>query len=641
MKTRFFAVISIMIMAFSSLFCFSGCNKTSSSDMDPWDKLGGGGTAIDLEGLSSQEAQDYKIVTTLNSTADENVVVSNENKINLSNLTTLDVAPASGAYSYDSVSNVLTIKTSGVYELYGTLNGSIVVNGKKDIDGNKVNAGEVTLIMNGATINSTKSSAGILFLKEEDVRKIITVKTGTINTINTSDEYSNILEEDEEAGIQAKTCDLIINGGGTLNINANSSGDKYSGIKAKYLAIDSLNLCVNANKHGINSEFQIWIKNADISVTALGDGIKTNLEPELESDAVMYSSDKKYGYIYVENSNIEITAGSASDYQSGNHGISANNCLYIDNSDENVINITTNGGAPSTVTERLSDLVAGKALRASGVEYNGSNISATYSDNYAVVIVGGEFIINSCSDAITSKGNVIIDDGNFTISTGDDGLHAEYLTKINNGTISISKSYEGIEGATVEIYGGDISVVALDDGINAANKDLKNYSFYILIAGGNISIDAGGDGIDSNGTIKFVGGYVVVNGPASGANAALDADTGILTNGGDVVALGTDGMVETPSINSTQCFINLRTNSKINAGNRITVKNSAGDVLFDYIAIKSFQSVIISLSDFELQKTYTVVVGNTTYSATLSSIGTSIGRSSQQNIGMGGNFGRR
>ena len=219
--------------------------------------------------------------------------------------------------------------------------------------------------------------------------------------------------------------------------------------------------------------------------------------------------------------------------------------------------------------------------------------------------------------------------------TGDDGIHAEYLTKISSGTITVNKSYESIEGATVEILGGVLNLTSTDDGINAANSDLGKYSFYILISGGYITVNAGGDGVDSNGTVKITGGTLYIYGPTNSANAALDADSGIIITGGDVCAIGAAGMVEIPSNNSTQCYISLTLSSSVSANTAITVSNSDGDTLLNITPSKKYQSVIISLSTFTQGETYTISVGSDSYSAALTSIGTALGR----NMYGGGNQG--
>lgn len=57
----------------------------------------------------------------------------------------------------------------------------------------------------------------------------------------------------------------------------------------------------------------------------------------------------------------------------------------------------------------------------------------------------------------------------------------------------------------MDIMGGQISVAASDDGINAA--------------GGNLWINASGDGIDSNGDLTVSGGETYLSGPVNGGTA--------------------------------------------------------------------------------------------------------------------------
>ena len=231
----------------------------------------------------------------------------------------------------------------------------------------------------------------------------------------------------------------------------------------------------------------------------------------------------------------------------------------------------------------------------------------------------------------------MISGGTFDIASGDDGVHAEYLTKITGGNITVSKSYEAVEGAVVEMLGGTHNLTAVDDGINAANSDLGNYAFYILITGGNIVVDAGGDGVDSNGTVKITGGTLHIYGPTNSGNASLDADTGVIVTGGNIVAVGSAGMVENPSNNSTQCYVNLTLPSVIEANTQITVQNSKGETLLQLSPTKRYQSVIISLSNFVKGQSYTITVGENSYTATLSNIGTALGTNMQG----GGNQGFR
>ena len=54
-----------------------------------------------------------------------------------------------------------------------------------------------------------------------------------------------------------------------------------------------------------------------------------------------------------------------------------------------------------------------------------------------------------------------------------------------------------------------------------SSEQAADSEHHIQINGGNISINAQGDGMDSNGTIIMDGGYVVVNSPQAAATAPL------------------------------------------------------------------------------------------------------------------------
>lgn len=95
---------------------------------------------------------------------------------------------------------------------------------------------------------------------------------------------------------------------------------------------------------------------------------------------------------------------------------------------------------------------------------------------------------------------------------------------------------EGIEGATLNIYSGDITINAADDCLNTANSDLSGYDFSINISDGTITAyTSGGDGFDSNGDWNISGGTVAVWSASSADNQPLDADGTIRITGGTVL----------------------------------------------------------------------------------------------------------
>ena len=133
-------------------------------------------------------------------------------------------------------------------------------------------------------------------------------------------------------------------------------------------------------------------------------------------------------------------------------------------------------------------------------------------------------------------------------SSDDDGVHADDTLTIHNGTIQVKQSYEGMEANTIQIKGGALQIKASDDGINAAG-DLGNP--LLTIDGGTIYVDADGDGVDSNQDIVMNDGTLIVMGPESGGNGALDYDGSFAMNGGTLVAVGSSDMAMAPSTSST------------------------------------------------------------------------------------------
>lgn len=285
--------------------------------------------------------------------------------------------------------------------------------------------------------------------------------------------------------------------------------------------------------------------------------------------------------------------------------------------------IFNGGGTLNIVTTSGNGIVGKDSLIIEDGIFNISTSGKGIEVNDSIVINGGTLVIHTEDDAIQSEGTLDINGGNLTISSGDDGMHADGDLVIKGGSIDILKSYEGIEGSTVTISGGKISLVASDDGINAAggsdNDNTSNFwsknpktsdtSKWILIEGGEIYIYADGDGIDSNGELTITGGIVYVDGPTNNGNGALDYDTTAYSNGGITVAVGSSQMASGFSTSSTQPYILYNLSQNQNANTLITLKDSEETIVLEYAPRKSFSSVLISIPQLEVGKTYTLTIG--------------------------------
>lgn len=93
-----------------------------------------------------------------------------------------------------------------------------------------------------------------------------------------------------------------------------------------------------------------------------------------------------------------------------------------------------------------------------------------------IYIANGDISITADSDGFDAEETLQVDGGNIEVYAGDDGLHSDDDLIITAGTINVTKSYEGLEGMTVTIEDGDISVVSSDDGINASGDGTSGES---------------------------------------------------------------------------------------------------------------------------------------------------------------------
>lgn len=459
--------------------------------------------------------------------------------------------------------NQITITRAGTYVLSGSLtNGQIVV----DASGEKVQ-----IVLKDASINCDTSAA--LYVKSAD-KVFVTLAENTSNTLTNTKDFLAIDDTNIDGVIFSKS-DLSLNGSGTLTIHA-----AYGhGIVSKDdLVITSGTYDITAARHALSGKDSVRIADGVFTLNAKKDGIHSE-----NTD-----NDEK-GFIY---------------------------------------------------------------------------------------IADGTFSITCDSDGMDAEETLQVDGGTITIAAGDDGLHADGDLVLNDGTVTITKSYEGLEGKTVTITGGSYAVTASDDGVNAAGdgtagdssdsassdsskeqkmpsgtppkqpqnssdstempdapksapngngnpepggmEDATDYNL-IQISGGMLTVNAGGDGLDSNGDLTVTGGEIYIDGPVQGGNGALDCSGTATISGGTVIAVGSSGMAENFSSSSTQGSMLVTVSAPMISG-EITLQDSNGNSLLSYTPAKSYNSVVISCPKLTSGETYTLLAGDTTTTVTLDSL---------------------
>lgn len=90
------------------------------------------------------------------------------------------------------------------------------------------------------------------------------------------------------------------------------------------------------------------------------------------------------------------------------------------------------------------------------------NLSANYENGLKakdnMIIVSGTFNIKSADNAIKGNDLVVIADGTIKINAGGKGITSEGSIYVYDGNIDIENSEEGLEGLSVELYGGTVNM---------------------------------------------------------------------------------------------------------------------------------------------------------------------------------------
>lgn len=497
----------------------------------------------------------------------------------------------------------VSITEGGTYILSGKLDGSVIIEADKNA--------EVQLVLNGVDI-SCPDSAPIYAKRAKSVT--ITLADGSVNKITDGETYTFAEGEDEPSGAIFSKCDLIIEGGGSLYV----AGNYNNGIQSKdTLVITGGSVTVASVGDGIKGKDSVAIENAEININAGSDGIQSS-----------NADDAALGYIVIESGKLNITAAG--------DGIQAESSLTINGGE---INVVTGGGAANAPVK------SGDEMGMGGHGFFGGSTATTETESTvsskglkaetALNIAGGSVKVDSYDDSLHAGGDITVTGGTLTISSGDDGIHSDANVNIKDGAIDILTSYEGIEGVNITVDGGEIALIASDDGFNASSGSTTttgtdtfggkaNGGFggrgggggfgaatdtQIYINGGKITVNADGDGIDSNGNIYMTGGEVYVSGPTNSGNGAIDYAGSFEISGGSIIAVGASGMAESATAGE-QCAA-LITVSQQSGGQELTLKDASGNVIISFTPEKSYNSVMLSASEMKVGGSYTLTVGQT------------------------------
>ncbi len=383
---------------------------------------------------------------------------------------------------------------------------------------------------------------------------------------------------------------------------------------------------IAAASHAIDANDSVRIKAAVITADAGKDGIHAE-----------NNDDASKGFVYIESGTLKI--------ECEGDGISSGSYMQIEGG---TIDILAGGGYENG-TKQSSSGWGGfgggfggggrPGGRASGTTSTSATTDTTDSTSMkglksgnSMLINGGNITVDSADDAIHSNLSATINEGTFALASGDDGIHAEDTLTVTAGNITITESYEGLEALHIDVRGGDITLKASDDGLNAAGGTDEsgttggrdgmfggwgggmggfgggNSNGSIKVSGGKLYINMSGDGMDANGTLEITGGHITVVGPTSGDTAVLDYDKTGTISGGTFIGSGSSMMAQSLT-GDGQGVIAISVGSQ-SAETTVTICDKDGNELLSRTPELSYQIFIYSSPEVRSGETYQVTVGS-------------------------------
>ena len=512
---------------------------------------------------------------------------SSETAIDLSNPTATD-----GVTVEDGT---LTITKAGTYKLSGEYQGQIKVE--------TADSDAVRLVLDNANITNS-SGAALNVVNADEV--ILYSASGTTNTISDGADYTATGEDDPDAVVYSKA-DMTIAGEGTLKVNGNHEDGIHT---SDGLVIASGTLEVNAANTGIKGKDYVDILGGTINVTAQQDGIKSTND-----------TDEGKGWTRLSNGTVTVNAGDDGFKASRVVEISGGS-LTVEQSDEGIeaqyINVSGGDVNVTSADDGMNASLKTSNSESTDSSANTSDTANQQQNNQQQGSLPGRQQSGTSNQQQQGTGQPPAMSGTSQDGTSQNG--ASGAAQQQNNTQNQGNQNMGQPPA---MPGGNAQDGTSQNGTTGTGQQgmgqppqggmpgggggtFEVIDAAINVSGGNVTVNAEGDGIDSNGVTTLSGGTLIVNGPSQGGNAALDTNGDLLLNGATVLSGSTADMFEAPSTNSTSGYLKLTNSSGFEQGSTVQVADSSGKVVANYKVTKSnVQLVLVSSSSIVKGQSYT------------------------------------
>ena len=606
---KFLSILLILVLSVTVLLC--SCNDSTTdtntdTNTDTSASTGSTDTSADTgstdtskpsgsgSGTTKPGTNDDKPEITYDTPIEHNLKVDNSVKLDIfdsantfgnegnttdyTNATPIDVSQLANNKTY-------TITKGGVYRIYGkSENGQILVNLKDAVNR------EVVLVLDNLEM-SYKGTKSVIYIEKCEKATIVL----PANTVSTLTDTTNNLEK---GVIHVRSCDLILDGKGTLNLNA--TAEKSRGIfNTKTLIVEGgIYNITTAYSHGIQGEEGLTINGGTFNITSAKSGLKTgDFDEDKPLEAVT-------GTLTINGGSINVN--------SNTNGISAHGSVTINNGRINIV--SKSDGIDVSNTATLNGGITIVSAENDGIKCDTAVISGTANvklltgnDGIDAVTVnattsGTVYIKTNVDDnafVVDPLGSYIIKNHKFTLVDTSKypnetyyslesckGIKADGVVSIENAILGIDSYEDAIDGTDVNIISGRVVLASSDDGIDVAgnvtisgtleimysNKGIKTPSLTIN-ENGLVTVISTSDAVDSP--------LVLVEGGTLFLLEKLDLTDGTLVvNGGTVIAISSTKNAVTAQTSLNDLSIsNYPTTTNAVYGNWLRITNGETSVV--------------------------------------------------------------
>ena len=516
---------------------------------------------------------------------------------------------------------IIYISKAGDYLLSGSGDASVCVSaGEED---------NVRLILSG--VNITCDDMAPLYI-EEGKNVYLVLDSGTTNTLTDNREESSDDEEtniNNAGGAVYTACDLIIEGSGSLEIVSENN----DGIKAKDdVEIKSGLVCIKAADEGIDGNDSFVMEEGTLTIDAGDKGIKINDTITVDGgtlninagdegmqalDVVINDGDIN---IDAKDDGINISDGSGS---SGDEMMQGGPMEQKMQGQEKVQSGQAISEQGETLEETDQQSTAFTRAPGQGGPAGGQMQGAPMGENgekpeLPEGMEEGEMpeLPEGMEEGEMPEIPDNMDEANFQGGPNGGQMGQGGPMDADGERPEKPENMDGqMQGGRMEngqMQGGMMSG-EMPDGMQGGMGMETAIDGALTINGGNIYINAYGDGIDSNGSLYMTSGYVEISGPENSGNGCLDYNGECDISGGTLIMTGSSGMIQSLGQNSEVLTASATINGSYDSSDTIEIYID-GNKAYTIDNIKKGNYISVSDPAISSSSTVKAVIGTESYS---------------------------